>query len=203
MPLTVESIMEVPQENLAAFAAALGPEDVAQLVLWLSLKEDNIRYRAFLLLQEKSREGSSVYYYFDTFCEKLGSENSYQRSLGVMLIAENVRWDTAGKMRKVLPAYLKILYDENPITVRQCIGSLGIIVKAAPAYAEEISRALLMYDVMSVRETMRKLILLDIVTVLAAIKKTHPDPEIDAYLLSALSGEILDAKSKKALQKLL
>jgi len=195
--------MEAPQENLPAFAAALNPEDVGQLVLWLALKENDIRYRAFLLLQEKSRMGSSVYPYFDVFYEKLGSENSYQRSLGVMLIAENVRWDTAGKMREVLPFYLRILYDEKPITVRQCIQSLGVIVKAAPVYGEEVAKALLVYDVMSVRETMRKLILLDIVTVLAEIKKTRDDPKIDAYLLSALSGEILDGKSKKALQKLL
>jgi hypothetical protein len=203
MSLTVESILEVPKENLPAYAAALGPEDIAQLVIWLALKEDDIRYRAFLLLQEKSRLDSSVYPYFDTFREKLGSENSYQRSIGVMLIAENVRWDTAGKMRGALPAYLKILYDEKPITVRQCIGSLSIIVNTAPVYAEEISKALLMYDVMSVRETMRKLILLDILTVLAEIRKVYGDPKIDAYLLSALSGEILDNKAKKALQKLL
>ncbi|MPM56967.1 hypothetical protein SDC9_103784 [bioreactor metagenome] len=203
MSLTVESIMEIPKENLSPFSAALGPEDVAQLVSWLSRKEDDIRYRTFLLLQEKSRLDNSVYPYFQAFCEKLGSENSYQRSLGVMLIAENVQWDTESKMREVLPAYLKILYDEKPITVRQCVGSLGIIVKAAPAYGEKISRALLMYDVMSVRETMRKLILLDIVTVLAEIRKVYSDPKIDAYLLSALSGEILDSKAKKALQKLL
>lgn len=203
MSLTVESIMEVPKENLSSFAAALTPEDVGQLVLWLALKEDDVRYRAFLLLQEKSRMDDCVYPYFDTFCEKLGSENSYQRSLGVMLIAENVRWDTAGKMREVLPEYLKILHDEKPITVRQCVGSLGIIVKAAPVYAKDISEALLSYDVMSVRETMRKLIMSDIVTVLAVIKKVYTDPKIDAYLLSALSGEILDSKAKKALQKLL
>ena len=203
MSLTVESIMEVPKENLSSFAETLGPEDVGQLVLWLVLKEDDIRYRAFLLLQEKSRMGSSVYPYFEAFCEKLGSENSYQRSLGVMLIAENVRWDTLGKMREVLPAYLKILYDEKPITVRQCVGSLGAIVRAAPVYGKDIAAALLEYDIMSVRETMRKLILLDIVTVLAEIRKVYTDPKIDAYLLSALSGEILDSKAKKALQKLL
>ncbi|HWQ50162.1 MAG TPA: hypothetical protein VN369_00035 [Terriglobales bacterium] len=203
MPLTMDSMMALPQEELAAFAAALHPEDVAQLVGRLALKADEVRYRAFLLLREKSRLDDSVYPYFEVFCEKLSSENSYQRSLGVMLIAENVKWDAEGKMRKVLPEYLKILYDEKPITVRQCIASLGVIATEAPEYGPDIAKALLGYDVMQVRETMRKLILTDIVTVLAAIKKARPDPEIDAYLLWALSGEILDGKAKKALQKLL
>ncbi|HWP79020.1 MAG TPA: hypothetical protein VN446_00105 [Candidatus Acidoferrum sp.] len=203
MPLTMDSMMALPQEELPAFAAALHAEEVAQLVSWLALKEDDVRYRAFLLLREKSRADDGVYPYFALLSEKLRSDNSYQRSLGVMLIAENVKWDAAGKMRGILPLYLKILCDEKPVTVRQCIASLGVIAAEAPEYAPDIAKALLGYDVMQVRETMRKLILTDIVTVLAAIKKARPDPEIDAYLLSTLSGEILDGKAKKSLQRLL
>ncbi len=203
MSIAMESIMAVEPEELSLAAASLGPEDVAQLVAWLSLKEDDVRYRAFLLLQEKSRMDRDVYPYFDVFCEKLGSDNSYQRSLGVMLIAENVRWDEAGKMREILPTYLEILNDEKPITVRQCIGSLGIIAKAAPVYSGDIAKALCAVDIMSVRETMRKSVQLDIVTVLAVIKKIYADPKIDEYLLSALSGELLDKKAKKAIEKLL
>ena len=46
-----------------------------------------------LLLQGRSLEFEDVYPYWDVLVEKLGSANSYQRSLRLMLIAENVRWD--------------------------------------------------------------------------------------------------------------
>ena len=58
---------------------------IPQLVEWLSLKDDDIRYQAFLLLQNRSIFFNDVYPFFDTFCEKLKSDNSYQRSIGLML----------------------------------------------------------------------------------------------------------------------
>ena len=44
---------------------------------------------------------------------------------------------------------------------------------------------------------MRKLILLDIVDVLLLIRETQSVDVVDAYLSAALSGDLLDAKTKK------
>ena len=56
---------------------------------------------------------------------------------------------------------------------------------------------------MAVKETMRKSILLDILNVLLIIRKDHSTDEIESFILKALSGEILDKKSKKQIENLL
>ena len=49
---------------------------------------------------------------------------------------------------------------------------------------------------MAVKETMRKSILLDIINVLLKIRKSYNSDEVESFISDALSGEILDKKSK-------
>ena len=56
---------------------------------------------------------------------------------------------------------------------------------------------------MAVKETMRKSILLDILNVLLIIRKELKTDEVENFILNALSGEILDKKSKKQIEALL
>ncbi|WP_159448077.1 hypothetical protein [Papillibacter cinnamivorans] len=50
---------------------------------------------------------------------------------------------------------------------------------------------------------MRKSILLDTVNALLEIRKYSPSEEIDAFLLEALTGTILDSKSKRQIREVL
>ncbi len=201
--ITFESMMSIGKSNLQEAARLLSNEDIALLVEWLSLKEDNLRYQAFLLLQHRSSQSGDVFPFWDTFRSKLKSDNSYQRSIGAMLIAENAKWDSVGRMEETLDDYLAQLNDEKPITVRQTIQSLGKIAAAQPALCGRISEALMKIDVSALRETMRKPILLDILNVLLEIRKTRKTEEAEGYILSALSGETLDKKTKKQIEALL
>ncbi len=56
---------------------------------------------------------------------------------------------------------------------------------------------------MAVKETMRKSILLDILNALLIMKKELQSSEIEGFILEALSGGILDKKSKKEFESLL
>jgi hypothetical protein len=200
--IKLEDLLSIEVGQIPEVAAGLQPDEIAKLVDWLSLKDDKLRYRAFLLLKEKSRMDSHVYPYWDILQLKLQSENSYQRSLGVMLIAENVQWDTAGKMQNTLSEYLQVLQDPKPVTIRQCIQSLGLMVQRQSQYAKTIAEALLKYDMMSVRESMRKLILTDIYT-LIKIQRLEKNERISSFITTALTGEILDKKSKQVIMKLM
>jgi len=133
----LENIMSIPNSDLQQVAKALDKDDIPQLVEWLSLKNDDIRYKAFLLLQNRSIFFDDVYPFWDIFREKLNSDNSYQRSIGLMLIAENARWDTGNRMEEIIDGYLTILNDEKPITVRRCIQSLGKIASAKPGLSKK------------------------------------------------------------------
>ena len=195
--LNETDLIELNKEDLPARAAALTAGEITWLVDLLAEKNDKIRYGAFLLLNERSLNQADVFEYWDVLAGKLGSDNSYQRSIGVMLLAANARWDSAGKTAAVLDAFLSILNDEKPITVRQCIQSLQLIIPYHPELSKRIAERLLALDLLALRDTMRKLILLDIVGVLLQIRETQSVDGVDAYLSAALSGDLLDAKTKK------
>lgn len=198
--MTAGDLLAIEKEKLIEIAEAIDTAELPQLVAYLSEKDDNIRYRAFLLLQYRSRLKADVYPFWADFQLKLNSDNSYQRSIGMILLAENARWDAENRMDIALGACLNLLTDEKPITVRQCIQSLGIIAACKPKLAETIAKRLISVDLTTVKETMRKSVLLDIVHVLVEIRKTHKTDDIDCFLFDALSGDVLDRKSKKELE---
>lgn len=198
--MTAPDIMTVSKEQLPKAALALDAAELPMLVATLCEKDDALRYQAFLALQYRSRERSDVYPFWDTFQAKLSSDNSYQRSIGMMLLAENVRWDAQGRMAGAIDAYLERLNDEKPITVRQCIQSLGVIWQCQPELGGPIAARLSALDLMQFKETMRKSILLDALRVLIDIRNVNPSAEADQFIMKALTGGILDAKTKKQVE---
>lgn len=198
--LDLTALDALPREKIPAAAQTLGKEEIAALVGLLAEKNDAVRYTAFLLLQARSALENDVLPYWNVFLEKLSSANSYQRSIGLMLVAANARWDTAGRMEASLKQYLNALTDEKPITVRQCIQSIHQILPAHPELCPAVVTRLIAFDLAAQRETMRKLLLLDILDVLFTARALRPSDEIDQYIFSALSGDLLDAKSKKQLR---
>lgn len=195
--LTEFDLSELSKEEVPDRAAALTGEEIAWLVDRLAEKADKVRYGALLLLQERSQSQADVFPFWDVFAEKLKSDNSYQRNLGVMLLAANARWDKGERTAAVLNDVLDVLRDEKPITIRICAQSLPQIVSCHPELSRRIADRLFALDLLELRDTMRKLVLLDMVDVLLRIRETEPVEGIDAYLSAALSGDLLDAKSKK------
>lgn len=55
-------------------------------------------------------------------------------------------------------------------------------------------------DLTQIKETMRKSILLDILSVLVVIRKNFENDNMDNFILDSLSGGILDKKAIKQIQ---
>lgn len=199
----LENILAINKEKLPEVAENLETEDIKLLVGLLSEKADDLRYQSLLLLQYRSRINSDAYPYWEVFREKLKSDNSYQRNIGLTLIAENARWDTGDRTASALDEYLSLLEDEKPITVRLCIQSLKNIISSKPELCGRIAERLLQLDLLKVRETMRKLVLMDILEVLVLMNKFYVSAEVQTYISNAMTGEILDKKSRKHLEALL
>lgn len=201
--MTPETLKAIPREELPRAAESLTGADIAWLVDMLDEKADATRYQALLLLTARSERAPDVFPHWPRFRAKLTDENSYQRSIGILLLSENARWDAQGAIEECLADCLQLAADEKPITARQAIGALGRIARDAPRTAGRIVPALTALDLSSIRETMRKLILMDACRALAAIRE-RPElkDEIDAFLLSALSGDVLDRAGKKELRAL-
>lgn len=200
--ISKEWLLALEKESMAGPARTLQAEDLEMLVELLSEKNDKLRYPAFLLLQERSYAEPDVYTYWDTFRDKLRSDNSYQRSIGLMLLAVNTRWDDSGRMEATIEDYLKLLEDEKPITIRQCIQYLSYILPYQPRLKAVIAKRLMALELTEIKDTMRKLVCMDILNILALIRETGKDEEIENYILNALKGDLLDKKSKKQIEEL-
>lgn len=126
---------EIPQ-----LAKKLTVDDIDFLVGHLAEKDNETRYHAFLLLQAASQEFPLVHRFWGVF-EKMGSDNSFQRSIGLMLIAENVRWDQEGKFTETFDRYMSLCRDEKFVTARQAIKGLAKVAAATSAYNERINKS--------------------------------------------------------------
>jgi len=160
----IKQLAEVKKDEVPKKAKTLTPADVEFLVETLKEKDDKLRYNAFLLLQAHSKNASTVYTYWDKLGEKIGSDNSYQRSLGVMLLAENVRWDTEGKFACIIEKLLACCTDEKFITARQTIQALSVISEATDKYNATFAKCLAKLDFSKYKENQQSLLKRDIAT---------------------------------------
>lgn len=201
--INIERLIAYEKNDLLEISKTVEARDIFQLVEWLTEKDDKLRYHSLLLLEYRSEHYDDVYPFWNSFCEKLKSTNSYHRSIGVMLIADNVKWDKENKIDTIIDGYLRILYDEKPITIRQCIQSLCKIVPYKVHLHNKIVNELMSLNITDVKATMRKLILLDILNILVLIRKHHTTDDIESYIFKALTGGLLDKKAIKQIELML
>lgn len=166
----------------------------------LNKKDNIIRYNTFLNAVDTAKNSNVLYPYFDIFKEKLKSDNSYQRTIGLTLLAENAKWDIDNKFNYAIFDYLNILNDEKPITVRQCVQNIEKIIPYKQNLYHIITEKLINLDLTQIKDTMKKLILFDILNILILINKSNSDNlKIQDYILNAFTGGLLDKKSIKTL----
>ena len=106
-------------------------------------------------------------------------------------------------MEDTIDEILMLLNDKKPITIRKCIQALGEIVSAKPGLNDKIASSLISFNIYSVKEIMRKSLLLDMLNVLFVIRKERIITEIEGFITNALSEEILNIKSKKQVEAVL
>lgn len=102
----------------------------------------------------------------------LDSDNSYIRARGLLLIAATAKWDTDNKIDEIIDKYLKCLMDEKPITTRQCINALRLIVKHKTDLKNDIENALRYINLSKFKESMRPLIMKDVQKALEEIQNS-------------------------------
>jgi hypothetical protein len=97
-------------------------EIINKLFTDIESKDDNIRFNAFKELLEITENNVSwVYDKWFVLVDKLYSGNSFQRSIGLMLLANLSKSDLENRFETILDHYLEFFEDEKFITSRQCI----------------------------------------------------------------------------------
>ncbi len=181
------------------YAKTLTTAEIASLIPLLQEKDDALRYATFLTLCARSKDTPDEMPYWETFEKKLTDENSYQRSIGLMLVAHNARWDTTGRFGGAFQNYMACCADTSFVTRRQAIQSIQFWAPYAPEYLEEAAKTLMKIDVAACKETQRKLLLQDICDALIFLAKLTPHIEISDYLHRVATGGMLDKKTAKRL----
>ncbi len=110
--ISIDKLLSLEREEISGAAEAVSQSDIWLLIDLLNEKDDKIRYHALLLLQSRSEYMEDVFPYWDIFCTKLKSDNSYQRNIGLMLLADNVKWDQENKIDQIIDEYL-MLYSSG------------------------------------------------------------------------------------------
>ena len=113
--MNMDNLKALTKESTPKAAVNLSASDIAFLVDCLPEKDDKLRYNAFLLLQANARLFPLVYQHWDKLAGRLEDSNSYQRSIGAMLISENVKWDKEAKFTQEIDRYLSCCVDENSL----------------------------------------------------------------------------------------
>lgn len=144
--------------------------DVKSLVDGLTHKDASYAHKCLKQLQTESAAAALVYPFFDRFVEMLGSDNSYIRTRGIVLLAANAKWDADCKFEQIIDGYLRHIVDDKPITARQCIQTLSTIVRCKPNLKERIEQALHRADLSMYQDSMRPLVKKDIQQALSAIE---------------------------------
>lgn len=144
--------------------------DIQNLVDGLIKCEDKQAYQCLKQLEIESSQAAVVYPFFNIFVGMLNNTNSYIRTRGIILIAANAKWDVDYKLDEIIDEYLKHITDDKPITARQCIKALPVIVKYKPDLKQSIENALHHANPTRYKDSMQPLVMKDIQKALADIQ---------------------------------
>lgn len=184
--ISTEILVNLNQYDITDIAEALNKDEIRLLVTLLSEKDDTIRYSALQILERRSLHHNDVYPFWEEFRHKMALPNSYQRSIGLRLIAVNCKWDVEKQFEGCKEEYFIHFNDEKPITVRQAIQYLRYIVPYKDDLQMELAQRLMAIPVYEVKETMRKLVQSDINKILMQIQTYQNSEEIDSFLNHSL-----------------
>jgi hypothetical protein len=160
--MNIEKLKSVQKAEISELARLLSENDIDFLIRNLAEKDNTIRYNAFLLLQAHSKRSALVYEHWNELANKLESDNSFQRSIGVMLLAENVPWDIDGKFNSTIYKYLSCCSDEKFITARQAIQGLTKILNTSNSYDKKIKQHITNLPLEKYKKNQQKLLAKDI-----------------------------------------
>ncbi|HEX3006024.1 MAG TPA: hypothetical protein VHO90_00255 [Bacteroidales bacterium] len=170
----------------------------------LDSKDNDLRYKAFKeLLEITEKRVSWIYDYWQRLVDKLSSDNSFQRSIGLLLLANLTLSDSENKFEDMLDDYLTFFNDEKFITSRQCLQNVWRIAVNQQVHKGRIVHALKeSYTNNAHLSRSENLIKQDIIYSLNQISDFYKDEVLEAEIEELIAAET-DKKLIKALQSAL
>lgn len=141
-----------------------------KLIEGLQDKDDKKAYALAKEVGAKSAASDEYYSYFDEFASLLSAKSSYVRTRGFALCCAQARWDNQGKLQNALCDILKLLHDDKPTVVRQCLGALHEVALYRPELCETIKKEIESIDLSKYKDSMEPLIQKDIMSLIKVVE---------------------------------
>jgi hypothetical protein len=169
----------------------------------LGSTDDKIRLAALqTLLKMTDSKIDWIYEVWDPLLEKLDHENSYQRSIGVMLLCNLAKSDSQDRLKSGLDRLLTHTRDEKFITSRQCIQNFWKAAMTNKANREKILKHLEKRFVECADEKHHNLLRQDIVQSMVCLYEHEGDPGLLTRAQTLIEKE-QDKKYRKQYEALL
>lgn len=143
-----------------------GPMTEEELIRALTQKDEKAAYAVMQQTAAASAASPEYYPYLGAFASLLGEKSSYVRTRAFMLCCAQARWDSEGRLDKLLPRMCALLTDEKPTVVRQCLGALREVILYRPELSDALRAQIGRIDLSRYKESMAPLIKKDMEAVL-------------------------------------
>ena len=176
---------------------------IEKLFIETTLKDNKIRFNALnelLNITEQKVEWFDEV--FEDLNSRLKSANSYQRSIGMMLLCNLAKSDNGNDLEIALPDILQLLDDEKFITRRQSIQNIWKIALEKDNLKKKIIESLLKKFDKCLFEEHYNLIRQDIISALYSIHRNNSEL-IPISLIEDLIEVEDDVKLRKKYKKIL
>ena len=143
-----------------------------------------------------------IYDIWDHLLDKLDHENSYQRSIGILLLCNLAKSDTEDRLRAALDRLLIHTRDEKFITSRQCIQNIWKAAATNKANREKVLKHLEKRFVECADEKHYNLLRQDIIQSMVSLKNFEVEDGLLPRVQTLITKE-LDIKNRKKYEALL
>lgn len=169
----------------------------------LASTDDKIRLAALQnLLRITESEVDWIYEVWDHLLEKLDHENSYQRSIGILLLCNLAKSDTEDRLKSALDRLLPHTRDEKFITSRQFIQNIWKAAATNKPNREKVLKHLEKRFVECADEKHYNLLRQDIIQSFVALKNFEGENGL-LTRIQALIAKETDMKNRKKYETLL
>jgi hypothetical protein len=169
----------------------------------LSSTDDKIRLEALqATLKLTETKVDWVYEVWDLLLEKLNHENSYQRSIGILLLCNLAKSDTEDRLRFALDRLLAHTNDERFITSRQCIQNIWKAAATTKSNRDKVLKHLEKRFIDCADEKHYNLLRQDIIQSMVLLSKHEKDDKLLSRV-QGLTTKEPEAKYRKKYETLL
>lgn len=142
-----------------------------ELIDRITDKDDKAAYEYTKRLIASSADSPEYYGYLSLFASFLSHKSSFVRTRAFALCCAQARWDEEGRLDEILPDMLKLLHDEKPTVVRQCLKAAAEVIRYRPHLAGRIGQEAAAIDLTRYRDSMAPLIQRDVAELLKTIRE--------------------------------